>query len=251
MKTIILSDVHGWAGTLRAATAEAAPGPEDQLVMLGDLFDRGPESWEVFREVKKLAAEMGDRFVLLRGNHEDYLLRTKLSRGEMQIWNQVGREAAVKSFRAHGENMEDAAPWLRKHCETWWEEEDFLCVHAGLMVDPPEVNDEWTLIHDHEAATRNCYRGPFAVAGHAGLEKATWFAGDGETEREMPEGTWMPLPEIGILCIDTGCGKGGRLTAMEIENGQFRLTSYPEKRIGDAWKNESDENRQEDEEHGT
>ena len=26
MKTIILSDVHGWAGTLRAATAEAAPG---------------------------------------------------------------------------------------------------------------------------------------------------------------------------------------------------------------------------------
>lgn len=33
------------------------------------------------------------------------------------------------------------------------------------------------------------------------------------------------LPASGVLCIDTGCGKGGRLTAMIVEGGCFRLAA--------------------------
>ena len=36
---------------------------------------------------------------------------------------------------------------------------------------------------------------------------------------------WLPLPKQGVICIDTGCGKGGRLTAMMIEGTQYRLES--------------------------
>ena len=51
----------------------------DRLILLGDLFDRGPDSWGVFQMVRELADRFGDRFVLLRGNHDDYLLTPKLS----------------------------------------------------------------------------------------------------------------------------------------------------------------------------
>ena len=69
---------------------------------------------------------------------------------------------------------------------------------------------------------------PLTVTGLIALVKASWFAGDGVTAVEKEEDTAFPIPERGILCIDTGCGKGGRLTAMTAEDGSFFLTSVPE-----------------------
>lgn len=188
------------------------------MIFLGDLFDRGPESWEVFQTVKRMEQELGERFVLLRGNHEDYLLQEKLTKRQRQIWEMVGRGATVNSFREHGERMEDAAPWIREHCRMFYRDEEIQCVHAGLLMEPIEVNDTETLIHDHAIVMRNVYKGPLTVVGHIALEKPTWFAGDRETTKELKYGEWMQLPEKGIICIDTGCGKGGALSAMIIQN---------------------------------
>ena len=225
MRTIVIGDVHGCADALRTVLEKTAPAPEDTLVFLGDLFDRGPDSWEVFRTVRRLAEERGDRFVLLRGNHEDYLLQPKLSLYQRMIWDRVGRGETEKSFRAHGARMEDAVPWVREHCVPFWRGEGFQCVHAGLLVDPPEVNDAQTMFHDHEAALRNTYSGPLTIVGHAALEEPVWFAGDGETAETRPFGEWRTLPERGTICIDTGCGKGGRLTALTAEGKTYRLDS--------------------------
>ena len=62
---------------------------------------------------------------------------------------------------------------------------------------------------------------------HAGiaLEIPTWFAGDGETRELVPWGEDLLLPKTGILCIDTGCGKGGRLSAMVIRDRLYQLVS--------------------------
>ena len=79
MRTIIIGDIHGCNQAFTALLAKIQLGAEDRLVLLGDLFDRGPESWEVYQTVQRLASGRGERFVLLRGNHEDYLLRPKLS----------------------------------------------------------------------------------------------------------------------------------------------------------------------------
>ncbi len=223
MRTMIVGDVHGCNKALCTLLEKLNPEEEDRLILLGDLFDRGEESWEVFRTVRKLAEEFGDRFVLLRGNHEDYLLKEKLTLKERLVWDRVGRGATVESFRAHGERMEDAAPWIREHCRTFYRDGEIQCVHAGLLVDPIEVNDLQTIIHDHGIVLRNCYGGPLTVVGHIALETPTWFAGDGETTEELPYGEWRPLPEKGMICIDTGCGKGGRLSAMIIRDSQFTM----------------------------
>ncbi|MBR3742271.1 MAG: serine/threonine protein phosphatase [Clostridia bacterium] len=226
MKTIVIGDVHGRDDALRALLCKLQPDEKkDTLVMLGDLFDRGPESWEVFQTVQALAASFGQRFILLRGNHEDYLLRAQLTQIEKKIWNQVGRPATVSSFARHGMQMEDAIPWLSEHCRLFWRGDRFQCVHAGLLVEPIEVNDLETLIHDHTVTLRNQYAGSLTIVGHIALEAPAYFPGNGETVEELPEHQQLDLPEKGVICIDTGCGKGGKLTAMTVENGRFILES--------------------------
>ena len=218
MKTVIISDVHGCSGALRTLLAKIFPDPkEDRLIMLGDLFDRGPDSWGVFQMVKELADAYGDRFVLLRGNHEDYLMQPKLTFQQRLVWERVGRGATARSFKQHGEKMEDTLPWLKDHVVFYYRGESsqpsgsadsraadgsvadgraadgraadgagdgagagqaggggrtFQCVHAGLMIDPIEANDYYTMIHDHYVAEKNCYGGPLTIVGHIGKKKS-------------------------------------------------------------------------------
>ena len=229
MRTIIIGDIHGCHSALQLLLERVVPEPgRDRLVFLGDLFDRGPDSLEVFRDMQQLAVTYGEDFILLLGNHEDYLLQKRLTLRQKMIWEAVGRQATVRSFRGAGEKMEDAAPWLRVNCRLYWKADQFQCVHAGIMVAPLEVNDQYTLVHDHGIVLENKYAGPLTITGHIALEKATWFAGDGETVMELKDDMTYRLPDSGVVCIDTGCGKGGRLTAMVINGEEYTLTSVNE-----------------------
>ena len=229
MRTIIIGDIHGCSGALRLLLAKIMPDEKaDRLILLGDLFDRGPDSWGVFQMVRELADRFGDRFVLLRGNHDDYLLTPKLSISMRLVWERVGRGTTVKSFKAHGEKMEDTAVWIGEHVVPFYRGEGFQCVHAGLKVDPIEMNDYYTMIHDHGVAMENRNAGPLTIVGHIALEKVTWCPGLEQPIKQIPEWTWQELPQRGVICIDTGCGKGGRLTGMVIEDGKFILHSAGE-----------------------
>ena len=229
MRTIIIGDIHGCSAALDALIARIRPeAGKDRLVFLGDLFDRGPDSFGVLQRIKQFADDFGEKFILLLGNHEDYLLQPHLTRLQLMIWEQVGRQATITSFKKAGSFMEDAVPWIKEHVRLYWKTDRFQCVHAGLMVDPPEVNDLETLVHSHEIVLKNLYTGPLTITGHIALEKATWFAGDRETTEIIEEDVSKPLPASGIICIDTGCGKGGRLTAMVIEENEYTLYSVPE-----------------------
>ena len=191
MRTIIIGDIHGCSGALRLLLAKIMPNPkEDKLILLGDLFDRGPDSWGVFQMVRELAEIYGDRFVFLRGNHEDYLLQRQLTLPQRIVWDRV--------------------------------------VHAGLKIEPIEANDYYTMIHDHGVVMENVYAGPLTIVGHIALEKPTWFPGAGQPVKVLAEGEEQVLPKSGVICIDTGCGKGGRLTGMVIENGKYCLLSAGE-----------------------
>ncbi len=229
MKSYIIGDIHGCNRALdRLLDKLSFDSTEDRLILLGDLFDRGSESWEVLETVKGLSRIFGERFVLLRGNHEDYLFQEKLSFGQKLLWDRVGRRATIQSFKAHGERMEDSAPWLKKRCKLYYVDEYFQCAHAGVLAEPIEVNDSQTLLHDHDLVTQNRYKGRLTVTGHIALRAPTWFKGDKKTTEKIDFGVERPLPEKGILCIDTGCGKGGRLTGMIVEGQNYRLESVPE-----------------------
>ena len=230
MRTIIIGDIHGCNGALETILEQIEPeSGKDRLVFLGDLFDRGPDSFGVLQTVKRLDAIFKEEFILLLGNHEDYLLQPHLPKWQRQIWEHVGRQATVTSFKRAGSKMEEAIPWLKEHVRLCWRTDFFQCVHAGLMLEPLEVNDLNTLIHNHETVLKNQYSGLLTITGHIALEKATWFTGDGETIKELEEEENYLLPHNGVICIDTGCGKGGKLTAMVTDGKRFSLYSAPER----------------------
>ena len=229
MSTIIISDIHGCSQALSRLMEKLDPrAGRDRLILLGDLFDRGPESWEVFLTVRSLADIYGDDFFLLRGNHEDYLLREKMSFTEKRMWDRVGRRATVKSFKSHGRQMEEAIPWLKANCRDYYRDDGIQCVHAGVKTEPLETNDRDTMFHDHSEVLRNRYAGRLTVTGHIAIRHPTWFAGDEKTVEKLPYREERPLPEKGVICIDTGCGKGGRLTAMVVNGDGYYLESTAE-----------------------
>src|SRR5262245_14598655 len=69
MATWVVGDVHGCAAELGRLLEALALGPEDELVLLGDLFHRGPDPLGVLALLRPLRA----RFLL--GNHEHVLLQ--------------------------------------------------------------------------------------------------------------------------------------------------------------------------------
>ena len=226
MKTFIIGDIHGCRDALARLLDKVAPFPrEDRVILLGDLFDRGPDSYGVWKEVLSLSDFFEDRFFLLRGNHEDYLMAEKLTFSQKLMWNRVGRKATVKSFAEHDKKVEETLPWLREHTILFYRDEEIQCAHAGVLSEPIESNDLHTLVHDHGVALSNRYAGRLTVTGHIALGIPTWFAGDGETREKIYWGEDNPLPSRGVLCIDTGCGKGGRLTAMILKGDTYRLES--------------------------
>lgn len=70
-----ISDVHGHFDEMHAALYKAGYNPlneEHFLVVLGDSFDRGPDSVKVFNYLKDIVDS--GRGVVLRGNHDKFLI---------------------------------------------------------------------------------------------------------------------------------------------------------------------------------
>ena len=72
-KIFVVSDVHGHYTLLKDALGRAGfdnDNPEHLLICCGDYFDRGKENLEVLKFFERLKHR-----VLLRGNHEDLLIK--------------------------------------------------------------------------------------------------------------------------------------------------------------------------------
>ena len=72
-KLFVVSDIHGHYTLLKEALNKAGfdnDNPEHLLICCGDYFDRGKENLEVLKFFERLKHK-----VLLRGNHEDLLLK--------------------------------------------------------------------------------------------------------------------------------------------------------------------------------
>ena len=74
MKYFLVSDIHSFYRELKTALKEKGydkSNPEHTLVILGDCFDRGPESKQLLRFLRSIPE---DRLILIKGNHEYLLL---------------------------------------------------------------------------------------------------------------------------------------------------------------------------------
>ena len=114
MKTVVVSDLHGCSMEFSALLRKAGLNrQEDRLVILGDLFDRGNHSYEVMKKVGRLHEEMGDRFFLVRGNHDQFLLDYIEGKIPLQLWALNGGLKTIESFRSHQTELDEPAALLK------------------------------------------------------------------------------------------------------------------------------------------
>ena len=93
---IIIGDVHGCFVELQQLLAVVEASPEDVVIAVGDLVDRGPESPEVVRFFR----ERPNSYVIV-GNHERKHIRGIFS---------YAQEITRLQF---GDGYDDAVRWMR------------------------------------------------------------------------------------------------------------------------------------------
>ncbi len=246
-RTFAIGDIHG---DLDALTRILGRLPKldrgDTIVFLGDYVDRGPQSREVIALLMGMPSQTEARVVCLRGNHEDAWLQV-LSAGwtDFVVPRGNGCLETMRSFKGLPQPAEDEAPdieelkelaegaffppdviaWMRA-LPFYYEDEHALFVHAGLprrrpkdgapleelgFAHPSEVEPQRTVLWLRDRDFFSNYRGKLVVFGHTTTkqlppELSSYTPYD-------PADLWAGPAVVGL---DTGAGKGGFLTAIEL-----------------------------------
>ena len=112
-----IPDIHGCAKTFAALIEQLKPKPEDQIFLLGDYINRGPDSVGVIDFLLKMREE-GFHVYTLRGNHEDMLLdshRGSLNPVLQKIMRKVPRPRKNLSLRnSDGSILPEYLPFFEK-----------------------------------------------------------------------------------------------------------------------------------------
>ncbi|MFA9410828.1 MAG: metallophosphoesterase [Deltaproteobacteria bacterium] len=200
-RTLIVGDVHGCREELEDLLEESGWEDGDQLVLVGDLVAKGPDSLGVIRLVRELEGRA------VRGNHDQHCLKwwdAKRAGGELPTLKPAHQRVA-------DELTDEDWQWLAA-LPLWIElpEHDALVVHAGLLPDLPledqdpddlmnmrSILDDGTASRSNEEGTpwASVWPGPrLVVFGH-----------------DAVRGLQNRPHSIGL---DTGCVYGGWLTGL-------------------------------------
>ncbi|MBB3213020.1 bis(5'-nucleosyl)-tetraphosphatase (symmetrical) [Herbaspirillum sp. Sphag1AN] len=240
--------------------------PNAQLLFVGDLVNRGPQSLETLRQLRAL----GDRAKAVLGNHDLHLLAVS------QGIRKQHRTDTLDDI-LHAPDREELLDWVR-HRPLALLEHGHLLFHAGIL---PEWTAEQTMALAHEVET--VLRGPDWVEflrhmygnepahwrddlqGHDRLRcivntltRLRFCTPDGGIDFTIKEGLeaappgyvpWFDMPErktTDVTCVfghwaslgltlrpnliglDTGCVWGGKLTAVRLEDRELLQVSCPQ-----------------------
>ncbi len=72
MKIAVLADIHGNLPALQAVVSHIDQWQPDEVMVAGDVVNRGPRPLECLEIVKE--KQLSDGWMVVRGNHEDYVI---------------------------------------------------------------------------------------------------------------------------------------------------------------------------------
>lgn len=232
----ITSDVHGFFNELMVALNSRGfdlNNSDHKLIILGDLFDRGPDNRKVYEFVKSL----GDRFIYVRGNHEDLLgecVREIVSGREVSEHHWHNRtvdtiaeftQMSTNVFRGFvrwesvnqttWEVMKPILDWIDEKSVDYYELDDNVFVHGWI---PSTFRKNWTKENWQRARWYNgmemwkngyCLEDKIIWCGH-------WCCSYGWSKirqkyKEFPqknrkdwEKSFQPFIDDGIVALDSG-----------------------------------------------
>ena len=147
MATYVFSDVHGHHRTLERLLEQVSPAAEDEVWVIGDMVDRGPDPVSVLRTCRELAPDR-----VLMGNHEDMLLDFFVRHPGSTLagvqWAMNGGLTTESGLgKLSREERLDYIDWicnlpLSTHLHV--SDRDYILVHAGLRPLNFTANSRWT-----------------------------------------------------------------------------------------------------------
>lgn len=176
-KYFVISDIHSFFTPFKKALDDAGFDPTNKdhwLIVAGDLFDRGPDSLQVYNYISKLK-----RKILIRGNHEDLFedaykrqafLYYDLSNGTVKTFYEINK-IKYNQFLAFNSDNDTSIfntnktrllrEWINQKFVDYVEFTNFVIVHSWI---PLEVNEN----------CEYCYNPKWRKASQEEWQRARW-----------------------------------------------------------------------------
>ncbi|MBK1834650.1 metallophosphoesterase family protein [Roseibacillus ishigakijimensis] len=201
--TYVFGDIHGCLNSFNLLLKELSPRAEDTIVTLGDYIDRGPCSKGVIDRLIALRQEL--TVITLRGNHEMMMQEARNGPPASSFWLLNGGIETLHSFYTRSLAAIPPSYWdFFAQLAPYHESESILFCHATPPPDKAAADcDEEELLWLRFRDLQPREDGRLLICGHT------------------PQKDRLPKLERGHLCLDTGSGHGGYLTALTVETGDF------------------------------
>ena len=233
MRTIFIADIHGCYTELRLLLKKVQFSVKrDKLVVLGDLMDRGPDSFEVWDYLINLKKAYPDKVELIWGNHELMLYEAYIYNRDfryIQTWMRNGSEFTNRSFKKHGVNTyKEVAKDLEELFAACGYTEELCVSHAGIFNNDIENADFYDLVWNRNVLEGKTEYQGVQIIGHTPLKNGVlcieWDKEGKPYVAKVEYEKRRKLPKRAIFDIDTGCVFGGSLTAMCVySNNEYKL----------------------------
>lgn len=213
-RLIAIGDIHGHADALESLLQMINVQTNDTVVTLGDYVNRGPNSRRVLDLL--IALEAYCHLVPILGNHDEMMLDSRNDVHARERWLSQGGDTTLASYGVNAK-VDDIPQehWdFLNNCMPYFETEEFIFTHANYcwystMDQQPVSLLRWLSLK--ESPPRPHLNGKTFIVGH----------------------TPGPIRDIGhCICLDTGCGFGGNLTAMElVTKSVWQVGEQPQKQV--------------------
>ena len=151
MKYFVCADIHGFYDEWQKALKENGfdiNNPEHKIIVCGDLFDRGHQP----KEIIDFILSHKDKFILIRGNHEDlmqemicrnYNLRHDLSNGTAYTIVDLCPEWMISEFNLKKIAKQTGLQEVLDMCVDYFETKKFIFVHGWIPTKENQYDSNW------------------------------------------------------------------------------------------------------------
>ena len=208
MRYLAVGDIHGCFAALTTLAEYVPFKPDDMLITVGDVVDRGPRSDAVVSWL--INYRQRARHVALRGNHEVMMLSARANNDLLDYWRASGGDATLKSYsELHDYCRLTDIPdthwdFIEKETRPWHEIDTHFFVHANAYSDcaldeQPDHKLYWEPFDDPPPHIN----GKIMVCGHT------------------TQASGRPRNIGHAVCIDTAAYDNGWLTCLDVKSGKY------------------------------